>query len=95
MEKGTAIINLHESEIIYGEDQYKVIYKLVDEVKRLSLSLNFRKTSSLKTDVYIGGSYGIATETELLPEVVENKDFDFSGSFKVMAGFSLISKYKG
>lgn len=56
LQKGTAEINLHENEIIYSPEQYKTIYKLIDEVKRLSLLLTFKKTNAISVTIKIGGS---------------------------------------
>lgn len=55
LEKGTAVINFHEDDIIYSRDQYKVIYRLVNEVKRLTLLLSFKKTTSIARDFCIAG----------------------------------------
>ncbi len=61
--KGTASINLHEKDIIYSEEQYKVIYKLINEVKRLSLLVSIKKTSSVK------GTYKVSSASSLLSKV--------------------------
>jgi len=53
----TAQIILQENEAIFSDAQYEAIYKLVSEVKRLSLHVTFVKQSAIRNNFYIAGSF--------------------------------------
>jgi len=90
--KGTAEINLHENDIIYSEEQYKVIYRLVNEVKRLSLLLSFRKTNSIKGDLKIGTGLGFLNKISVGFTPPANKNIEKLGNAYTGASFNYIHR---
>ncbi|MFL1781454.1 Phage tail protein [Candidatus Hepatincolaceae symbiont of Richtersius coronifer] len=56
LHKGTAIITLHEGSVIYSQKQFEGIYKLIDEVKRLSLQVIINKVQSINDKMYTATS---------------------------------------
>lgn len=92
LEKGKAEINLHENDIIYSEEQYEVIYRLINEVKRLSLRLSFKKTNSIKGKLKTGTALGILNKVNLpfTPPVKKNEIS--VGNTNTGSGFSFVHK---
>ncbi|MFL1781421.1 Phage tail protein [Candidatus Hepatincolaceae symbiont of Richtersius coronifer] len=56
LQKGTATITLHEGSVIYSQKQFDMIYKLIDEVKRLSLQIIINKVQSIKGKIFVATS---------------------------------------
>ncbi len=92
LKKGTAEINLHENDIIYSEEQYKVIYRLVNEVKRLSLLLSFRKTNSIKGDLKTGTVLVLLNKINLPFTPLANKNIEIQGNTYIGASFNFIHR---
>lgn len=53
----TAEVILHEQDVIYSQEQYQGIYKIIDEAKRLAVQLTLSKKSPINGSYYIAGSF--------------------------------------
>lgn len=53
----TAEVILHETDVIYNQQQYTVIYEVISDVKRLAVHIVFSKRIPVKGNYYIAGSY--------------------------------------
>ncbi len=91
-ERGTAEINLHENEIIYSEEQYKVIYKLINEVKRLSLRISLRKRNSIKGNLVVGGAVGLLNNTSIAFTALGSKTLRSEGKHYIGASFNFVHR---